>query len=266
MKIEKVIFTIDDNPHYKGFWSSISRHFLEKFNINPVLYVICENEKNIENSYDKKYGDVRFIKKLDSIPTIIQSLIGKFYFTKYEPETTWIIGDLDLYPLQHYHFKNRILDIDELSYVHLNPHAYGVDWRNKHEGLAGYFHVAKGKIFQKELLFENKTFEDVCLEIYNSNKFGVKFYKISPSKDNLNASKDWGWFCSEEMYTGNILKNSVNLIELPPQNGIYERIDRESSYDLNKLINGKYIDLHAPRPYENFSSHIENIISKVSNI
>jgi len=37
MKIEKVIFTIDDNPHYKGFWKSISRHFKKNMGIESKL-------------------------------------------------------------------------------------------------------------------------------------------------------------------------------------------------------------------------------------
>ena len=98
--------------------------------------------------------------KIEGIPTIIQALIGKFYFTKTEPDTTWLIGDLDLYPLQQFHFKEYIKDIDEDKYVHLNPYAYGTGWRNSINGLAGYFHVAKGRIFEKELNFVGKSFQE----------------------------------------------------------------------------------------------------------
>ena len=181
MKIDKVIFTIDDNPHYRGFWSSISRHYKERMGILPVLYVIGDKDSVDIDLYDKTYGEVRFFSKVDNVPTIIQALIGKFYLTVFEPETTWLIGDLDLYPLQQYHFKDTIKDIDENSYVHLNPYAYGINWRDKFQGLAGYFHVAKGEVFEEELNFKNKSFEDVCLEIYNSDKFGIKFYNLSAS-------------------------------------------------------------------------------------
>lgn len=141
MKIDKVLFTIDDNPHYKGFWSSISNHYKNRMGINPVLFII--GDKVDIKSYDSSNGEIIVIPKIKDIPTIIQALIGKFYFTNTEPETTWLIGDLDLYPLQQKHFKNTISEIDENLYVHLNPHAYGKDWRNKINGMAGYFHVVK---------------------------------------------------------------------------------------------------------------------------
>lgn len=260
MKIEKVIFTIDDNPHYKGFWSSISKHYNQKFGITPKLFIIG---RNIDiSSYDTTNGEIEVIESLEEIPTIIQALIGKFYFTKTEPETTWKIGDLDLYPLQRYHFFDRINDIPDDKYVHLNPLAYGRDWRNTIHGLAGYFHVAKGKVFENELNFTNKSFQDVCMEIYNSNRFGIKFHNINAGKENLQASENWGWFCAEEMYTGDLLKNSKNLIEVEPINGEYTRLDRSNMvYNLQDIQNGYYIDFHSPRPYEIHNETIEKIIS-----
>jgi len=262
MKIEKVIFTIDDNPHYKGFWSSISNHFKNRMGMTPVLFIIGDNVD--VSAYDSTNGEIVLIKKIENIPTIIQALIGKFYFTKTEPETTWLIGDLDLYPLQQYHFKEELLDIDENAYVHLFPYAYGKDWREKINGLAGYFHVAKGKTFESELNFIGKTFDDVCNEIYKSNKWGIQFNGIPSNKANQQASSDYGWFCCEEMYTGYLLRDSEVLVELQPKDQSYPRIDRSSMvYDTKKLELGGYIDLHAPRPYEMYSELIESILSKV---
>jgi hypothetical protein len=262
MKIEKVIFTIDDNPHYKGFWSSISKHFKERMDMTPKLFVIGSNKTVMD--YDTRYGEVEFIEKLPDFPTIIQALIGKFYLTKTEPETTWMIGDLDLYPLQKYHFIDNIKEIDDDSYVHLNPHCYGKDWRNSVNGLAGYFHVAKGKIFESELNFGNKTFSEVCREISSSNKWGIKFHNFHARDESKQASSDYGWFCCEEMYTGDLLKASSNLIEIPPKNTEYPRIDRSNMiYDENLIGQGFYIDFHAPRPYEQYADKIESIASKI---
>lgn len=261
MKIEKVIFTIDDNPHYKLFWESISRHFKIKMNLNSKLFVIGENSDI--SDYSTLYGEVEFVKKVENVPTIIQALIGKFYLTNSEPETTWLIGDLDLYPLQQYHFKDRIENIDDSKYVHLNPYAYGQNWRNSINGLAGYFHVAKGKVFESELGFTNKSFEDVCLEILNSDRWGIQFHNLPASQESKHASPHWGWFCCEEMYTGEKLKNSLNLVELPPIDSNYNRIDRSTmNYDEELLKKGHYIDFHAPRPYENHNEIIEYITSK----
>jgi hypothetical protein len=264
MKIEKVIFTIDNNPHYKGFWSSISKHYNQKLKIKPKLFIIGRNVD--VDSYDSSNGEIEVIESIEGIPTIIQALIGKFYFTITEPETTWKIGDLDLYPLQRYHFFERIQDISDDKYVHLNPWAYGKDWRNTIYGLAGYFHVAKGKVFETELNFKNKSFEDVCKEIYQSDKFGIKFHNIPANRENENASENYGWFCAEEMYTGHILKNSTNLIELEPIEGNYNRLDRSNMiYNTADIEKGHYIDFHSPRPYESHFSEIEKIISYVQD-
>jgi hypothetical protein len=284
MKIEKVIFTIDDNPHYKGFWSSISKHYKQKFRITPKLFIIGNNVDI--TTYDTDNGEIEVVKPLEGIPTIIQALIGKFYFTKTEPDTTWMIGDLDLYPLQYYHFIENIKHIANDSYIHLCPHAYGKNWRDKPEGLAGYFHVAKGKIFEEELLMND--FYTVCLGIYKANKYGIKFYGISAPNESKQATNEWGWFGCEEMYTGNLLRKS-KIIELPPPE--YNRIDRNNMFistthrpirkskrakntivisDINYKIEdiklGKYIDFHAPRPYENYKLIIEKIVSAVGEI
>ncbi len=60
IKIEKVIFTIDDNPHYKGFWTSISKHYKQKMGITSKLFIIGDNV-NID-CYDKNYGEIKVVK------------------------------------------------------------------------------------------------------------------------------------------------------------------------------------------------------------
>jgi hypothetical protein len=263
MVIDKVIFTIDDNPHYKGFWKSISKHYVTRMGIYPKLFII--SDRDVKSEYCTEYGEVECVEKLIGIPGIIQALIGKFYFTKTELNTTWIIGDLDLYPLQLAHFKERILNVRNDSYVHLNPYAYGRDWRSTVDGLAGYYHIATGEIFQKELKFENKSFLDVCNEIMFSNKFGIKFNRNIASIESKKASDDWGWFCCEEMYTGYLLKDSSKLLEIPPES--YNRIDRSNMlYNTDLLKNGHYIDFHAPRPYEEHENVIENILNHFPNL
>lgn len=257
MKIEKVIFTVDQNPHYEPFWASISKHYFTKLNITPKLFVIGENFN--PTKYDTTYGEIQFINKIPNIPTIIQALIGKFYFTTTEPETIWKVGDLDLYPLQKHHFINSIEGFDDEAYIHLNPHAYGKNWRNKFEGLAGYYHVAKGKNFESELKFINKSFENVCNEIYYSNNYGIKFHNLEPTAESKLASNDCGWFCCEEMYTGHLLRQSNKLVELPPEK--YNRLDRSRfDYNLIDVENNFYIDMHAPRPYELYQHKIEEIL------
>jgi len=263
MIIDKVIFTCDNNPHYNGFWKSISKHYFKKLNITPHLFLLSEKQNDVE-LFKTDCGIVTHVPVLQNYPKIIQALIGKFYFTTTELNTTWLIGDLDLYPLQKNFFINSVKEINDDKYVHLNSNAYGEDWRNKFEGLAGYYHVAKGKTFKQEL-FGNLSFEEIVSQIFYSNKFGIKFYNSPASAESKAATPDWGWFCCEEMFTGSKLKNSNNLVELNfPSHFMNNRIDRSNFlYDCEKIKHGYYIDMHSPRPYESYSEEIEEILSHV---
>ena len=263
MKIQKVIFTCDDNPAYSGFWKSISKHFLDKLGIRSHLFLIGDDENKIKE-YKEQYNDVTFIKKLPNIPGIIQALWGKFYFTKTEPETVWMVGDLDLYPLQKDWFVANIEKYEENSYLHLNAFGYSKEWWNNKQGLPGYYHVAKGKTFEKYLKFRS-TFEEDCKYIYESGKYGLKdedahsFAKA--------ASKDWKYFCSEEQYSADLLKDKKNEI-IGIDWGVHinlRRICRSTGMQYNpQLLNtGYYIDLHAPRPYVQYKDQIEDIITKI---
>jgi hypothetical protein len=163
MKIDKVIFTCDDNPAYSGFWKSISKHFLDKLNIKSHLFLIGDDCLKAKD-YKTEYNEVTFVKKLKTVPSIIQALWGKFYFTKTEPETVWMVGDLDLYPLQSDWFTTNIQEFSNDAYLHLNAFGYSKEWWNNKQGLPGYYHVAKGKTFEKYLNLSS-TFEEDCKHI-----------------------------------------------------------------------------------------------------
>jgi len=262
MKIQKVIFTIDDNPHYKMFWRSISRHFSDRLGFHTKLFVIGDDNTDLDE-YQSLHGDVEFVRKVGDIPTIIQALIGKFYFTTTELETTWLIGDLDLYPLQTKLFTDRISKIEDDKYVHLNPYGIARNWRTNPLGIPGYYHVAKGITFRDELKL-NCSFEEVCRLVYDSKRWGIMFHGLNHNLDNARASKDYGWFCCEEMFSGEMLRYCDKIVEVDPGNHRTQRIDREDvygNYNLDKLKSQLYIDLHAPRPYEDHSEAIEKIIS-----
>lgn len=268
MKIEKVLFTIDDNPHYKGFWKSISKHFKTRLGMDSKLFVIGDENTDM-SAYSTEYGETELTMKIDGIPTIIQALLGKFYFTLSEPDTVWMVGDLDLYPLQKSYFVDTIKDISDEMYVHLNSWAYGKQWREKVNGLAGYYHVAKGSTFKEELNITSP--EDFCNAVYKTEKYGIKFIGVTENRANREASKnDHGWFCCEEMYTGELLRDCKKLVEINPrlpfELGVRQmtvrdlRVDRsDMKWDQDVLERGIYIDMHAPRPYEAYAHVIEKI-------
>lgn len=267
MKIDKVIFTCDDNPAYAGFWASISKHFQEKIGLKSHLFLIGDDETKV-SMYSRDYGQVTFVKKLPEIPSIIQALWGKFYFTKTEPETTWMIGDLDLYPLQQEWFTTAIEKYSDDSYLHLHGTGNGKNWWTDPRGLAGFYHVAKGKVFE-EYLEMRPTFEQDCRYIYESEKYGLD--PSNPAHQWAHeASPHWRYFCCEEQYTGEVLakrKEKVTAIPWPMEHFDAMRICRSTNMAHNPDLIGRgfYIDFHAPRPYEKHREAIDSILSKVPN-
>jgi hypothetical protein len=268
MKIDKVIFTCDDNPAYAGFWASISKHFECKLGMKSHLFLIGDDPSK-KGMYSIDHGEVTFVPRLEGIPSIIQALWGKFYFTKTEPETVWMIGDLDLYPLQNQWFTKNIEDYSDDSYLHLHGTGNGKEWWKDPRGLAGFYHVAKGKVFEEYLELRPK-FEDDCRYIHESGKYGLD--PSNPAhKWAHEASPHWRYFCCEEQYTGEVLakkKDKITCIPWPTEDFNSMRICRSTGMVHNPFLleKGWYIDFHAPRPYEKYKDQIESIISKVPDI
>ena len=61
MKIDKVIFSVDDNPLYEGFWEIQSKICSEILGITPVLFKITDNDTDF---YEDKYGLIKHINKI----------------------------------------------------------------------------------------------------------------------------------------------------------------------------------------------------------
>jgi len=259
MKIDKVLFTCNENKEYIGFWNSISRYFKNTIGIEPVLYFLG-NADNIEIS--SEYGEIRQVDPIEGVPTRIQALWGKFYFTKDEPDTTWLIGDLDLY-----HFDKTYFDIEgDYDYCHLNEDGYhtGKNWRNSDlVDLPGYYHIAKGSTF-KDIFNLDESFKDQVVFIRDCKKYGVGFN----GRGSIHTGVDGQYQCCEENLSTEILRDKVkdlNFYGRTLPNG--SRIDRgQIMLPLNELKDGirkgDLVDMHCPRPYELYSKRIEELLER----
>jgi hypothetical protein len=262
MKIDKILFTCNENEEYIDFWNCISKYFKEKIQIEPILYFMGNvNNYNISD----KYGEVRRIEPVPRISTRIQALWGKFYFTRDEPDTTWIIGDLDLF-----HFNKEYFTIEgDYEYAHLNENGYynKASWKNNTKiRLPGYYHVAKGSIFSK--IFNLQTsFQDHVTNIQNSNKYGVGFNELNQCHNGI----DGQYQCCEEDLSTEILRNQIihhNLSFYGKTLPSHARLDREQimlPFDMIKrqIQNKQIVDMHCPRPYKKYQKRIEEILSLV---
>ena len=280
MKIDKILFISDSNINYLSFWNSISRYYKTRFGIDCKLFFIGDKDNDNENLLSEEYGEVEIIKPLENIPVIIQALWGKFWFTQTEPDTNWLIGDIDLYLLNKEYFDNCMLMIPDGAYGHINANGYkcGDWWLNPKSGIPGYFHCASGKKF-KEYLELSDSFEDDCLYIYNSKRYGILYNGLISSEtqapQRVKDKSDYGFICCEEnLTTERLTKYKDEIVSITyPSNMIrvetpyaLQGSSTPDNYELRNIFNIDikhiYIDMHAPRPYTIFGEQIEKIISQ----
>lgn len=239
MKIQKAIMSVDDNPLYSDFWFPVSKVWKLRFNIEPVLIYFGEKE------LDTTYGSVIETEAIEDIPLYLQTQWARFWYTTTEPETTFIISDIDMFPISHKYFINQLENIDENKYVHL----YG-----NHRPLPVCYHVAKGKQFKKILNLED-SFEASMRTLYS-------FEARTPTHMGFDK---WGL---EEAYSTKIIENSEHKDDLIFLSRRGERIDR-SNWTYNPELLKKedyYIDSHSVRPYEEYKLEIENLVELLVSI
>jgi hypothetical protein len=85
--------------------------------IEPVCLLFG---KKANTDMNEDYGKIIEMELLPDVPWGIQLTMSKFYHTISEPETIWMIGDIDLLPLQKHHFITKITPYPDDHYLCLN--------------------------------------------------------------------------------------------------------------------------------------------------
>lgn len=278
MKIDKILFISDSNINYLSFWNSISKYYKKRFGLDCKLFFIGEKTEENEQFLSEEWGEVEVVKPLENVPIIIQSLWGKFWFTQTEPDTTWLIGDIDLYLLSKDYFDYCMSIIPDGTYAHINANGYkdGNWWERPLTGIPGYFHCGPGRKF-KEYLELSDSFEEDCLYIYNSKKYGILYNGLIQHEDQapqrVKDKKEFGFICCEENLTTERLKRykdeitsityPTNLVRVETPYALHGQATPEN-FDFTHIFNPThknfYIDFHAPRPYTIFGERIEKIL------
>lgn len=230
MKIDKILFVSDSNMTYLGFWNSISKYYKTRFEIDCKLFFIGEKNSENEKYLSEEYGEVEVIKPLISIPIIIQALWAKFWFTQTEPNTKWLIGDIDLYLLNKEYFENIMNLIPDDGYGHINGQS---NW-GEGSDLPGYFHCESGKKF-KEYMQLSDSFEEDCLHILNSKKYGILYNgligrvwkNLENDPDRIKDKPDYGFICCEENLSTERLFKFKDKIKAIPYPGNLKRLETE---------------------------------------
>lgn len=245
MKINKVILSSDSNPLYLDFWPLVSKIWIEKFNIKPILLYVDENH---DIDVSKEYGDVFKFKPVKNVPIYLQVLWIRYWiFSKFQEEIL-MISDIDMIPLSKKYFIDNISNIEDEKYVHLNPciDSYGT--------LPSCYHICNGKLFS-EILELEKSWEESIINLMRLN-IGTK---ILGTKDH--------WFADERYSSKKILEykerfpNKIIFMDREGgQNG--RRIDRINwNYSLDLLKQNYYFDCHSIRPYGAYKNQIDNLVN-----
>lgn len=244
--LDRVILVLSDNKLYEGFWEYSSKFWKNKFGVKPTLFFYGE-PKNIK--VDKSCGEVYqlpFVKEVSVNPSRDWACTwGLFYGASLFNEEICMTCGIDQAPLSNTFFKSINHYNYDLDYVIGLSEAY-----NNDNWCVSSHHVAKGKIFKQALNIDDNWEIEVKKVFNNRFKYGQMY----------GGNDFWGL---DELYSTEILNKYEHLKK---HKGFYNylyknRIDRGYNLfiDKDKLANGEYSELHAPRPYSDFDKFLEKI-------
>ena len=276
MKINKVVFSSSET--FSVFWNLNAKVWKTKLGIEPVCLFFGDRNK-VDMS--EEYGKVIEMPIMEQWPLLIQITWSKFFHTTTEPDTTWIIGDMDMYPLATDWLTTDIASYPEDYYLHLdadgitqlNGTVYG--WANKiitpqnqkdlgHDtNLPAQYHVAKGHMMKNALSIED-SFEASIRHIVESKQYnGTRGYRQC---DPIEQHNLW---CAEELRSTRALRKSIfegrvnfrgfflkSGVGRTDGNHVHSSMydDERIAYtvDEQRLKEGQYKNLHAVRPFKHF--------------
>jgi len=269
MKIQKAIFSTSEE--YSDFWNLQSQILKEKFNIDPICILYGDVKKT---NMSDKYGDI-IEKKFDqSLPKVLQITWSKFFYPSLEEDTTWFLGDIDMFFLQKAWITDSISNVSDDYYLHMNCEGCGAKRWSDGGDLPAHYHIAKGSLFT-QVYNRMSSIEEEVKFIVDQQKYGLGF---NLWKGNSFLNQDQYYWCAEENYSSELIRNKIlnhnlkfkgfSYMDSPCGNG--HRIDRASfngdyQYDLNRLKNNEYIDIHCMRPFEPYKNQLIKIL-KHSNM
>jgi hypothetical protein len=244
----KAVFVCDNNKVYSDFWEPMAKHMWSKFRTKSKLYYLTD--EMADTPYESDFAMVQKIQLLPNVPRIIQALMAKWYFPAFEDENIFIC-DIDCFILSQ-KFINYVLSSDTLFHLKIYENAK----------LPGYYVYGKPEDLGNFFKVHNRTFEEFCTDILKADTRELKAHEAN--EFSKSASPDWKYFCIEERfaYKCSLDYNGIVRNNIPHPTPLINRICRseKSLYDRFQLNAGEYIDYHAPRPYHEHKSIIEEIL------
>jgi len=246
VKIDKAVFAA--STEFSVCWNLVSKLYRVKLGIEPVCLLFGQNP-----GLSTEYGSVIEMPVKPQWPALVQITWSKFYHVLSEPETTWMVGDIDLMPLQQDWFVKKLEAVPDDHYVHLD--ADGITqlsgtpytWTGRgelHQGnmpttvqhetnLPGHYHVGKGATFQR-LRTASTTFDDEVQHIVSHHYGSTRSFRASDPIEQCNL------WCAEEKRSTELVReairqNRIRFTGFSMRHGIGQsngdRIDRSTLRD-----------------------------------
>lgn len=287
MKIDKVVFST--SQRFSCFWNIQSRLWRTKLGVEPVCLLLDKRENC--PWMNEEFGRIIEVPVDPKFPLLIQITWSKFWWVHTEPETTWLIGDIDMIPLSTHWFTENIASVPDDHYVHLNADgitqlAHTGSWlegvipdKGCPTNLPGHYHVGKGRVLDIGLE-RSGTFEEELKHIVTSGKYqNTRGFR---EDDPIEQHALW---CGEELRSTRAIRRQIQSggIQFKPfslrsGSGCLNGDTLEATaYDGVKIIRepGRvYVDFHSVRPFEHVDEverakrwrAIENLLSEVGMI
>jgi hypothetical protein len=296
MKIDKIIFPCSET--FSGFWNIQAKVWKTKLGIHPVCLLYGDKKKC---GLSEEYGDVIEIEFLPNLPKILQVQFSRFWFPSLESETTSLIGDIDLIPLQSEYFTSGLEAIPDNAYCHLNYSIIGREMglnpgsyfsngtlmmKNGGYDLPGHYHCAKGKVF-KELFFKDfSTYESFLSYIIELKKY-EDIRSNDPPESRAIRENHW---MAEEHYTSDMLwehfsPRKFDGFFVKEYRAQFQRLEAKYQHAYNKtwypdvwdginfIHNGDkrcpnrlkekaLVEIHCPLPYEKYESAMIRLLTE----
>tara|TARA_R110000851_G_scaffold81549_2_gene179134 strand:- start:1594 stop:2427 length:834 start_codon:yes stop_codon:yes gene_type:complete len=268
MKIDKVIMSCNDNPFYSDYWPAVSRVWKEKFDIEPVLVYVGSDASRMST----EYGTVVQQEKLEDVPDHTQAQWARYWYTQFEPDTMWLLSDIDMLPLSTDYFVRSLehipREIDPV--IHFNTNAtFDVasnKWNLEGDCIQGgvcmptCYSAATGRR-RKNILDLVPSFAESIEKL----KWQENDYHHAP--DGKNGVQHW---YAEEAYQSVKMKDFIRenphrFFSIGRLGGFCgNRLDRGHSgmpeWNPEWLKAGVYMDFHMPRPWSEFGDRIQEVV------
>jgi hypothetical protein len=227
------------NPMYLDFWHIISKTWKEVFNITPVLGLICDEDSDF---IEDEYGLIKKFKSIEGVDTGLQSQIIRLYLVK-ELTGNIIISDIDMLPLSKQYFIDQVSNFDSTKIYIMSSDNNEC---NNNKEIPMCYNISDSKVFERMLELD-ETWDEFVNKL-NSLNFG------------WTTDQNYLWLKIQEYKEKN--PNDIVFLKRGWSRGADKRIDRLWwSYDPNLVKSGHYIDSHLLRPYNEYKTQVDLLIS-----